>query len=141
MLVEIDSYRCEPQEFFLCYVFSDLPWRLTPHGNIAALCLPSEKNLLQAGAIRFWKRGYFSPRNLPIIKNKDLPPLLLTWMTPVFMSRVKIRPPYEARTLREIVPCQGLTPLPFLAFTFSTKFCKENYAYSQNANIIDLIII
>jgi hypothetical protein len=37
---EIDSYRCESQEFLLCYVFSGLPWRLTPYGNIAALCLP-----------------------------------------------------------------------------------------------------
>jgi len=65
------------QEFFLCYVFSGLPWRLTPHGNIAALCLPSEKDLLQVGAMRFWKRGYFSPRNLPILKDKDLTPIFL----------------------------------------------------------------
>jgi len=25
-------------------------------------------------AMRFWERCYFSPRNLPIVKNKDLPP-------------------------------------------------------------------
>jgi hypothetical protein len=38
MLVEIDSYKCEPQEFLLCYVFSGLPWHLTPYGNMSALC-------------------------------------------------------------------------------------------------------
>jgi hypothetical protein len=39
----------------------------------------------------------------------------------------------------------ALTPIfrssILLAFTFSTKFCQENYAYSQNANILDLDLI
>lgn len=37
----------------------------------------------------------------------DTPAVL--WMILVSMSHVKIRYPYEVRTLREIVPCQGLT--------------------------------